>query len=323
MIIPRLASIIYKYIGPGRDRKKLSIFIYHRVLSKHDELLPYEITLPEFDWHLNLIKKHFTVLELADAIAAIKSNSLPANAACITFDDGYHDNYSNALPLLKKYNLPATFFVATKFLNGGIMWNDQVRETLRSLSAERLDLNELNLGQYDFSNSSERHQAVESVINKLKYFPFVERQNVVDELNSILNIERPRGLMMTDGEVRLMRASGMGIGGHTVSHPILSSLNAKDAENEINDNKATLESILGEKIEIFAYPNGKPGQDYTKESVSLVKRAGYIGAVSTSWGVSTSGTDVYQIPRFTPWDRSQNKYMLRLCRNVFNKPEFV
>src|SRR5687768_16576249 len=101
----------------------LSILIYHRVIPEPDPLLPDEICARQFDWHLALLGRWFRVLALAEAVAQLRDGTLPARAACVTFDDGYADNVSAALPLLRKHGMPATFFLATAYLVGGRMWN--------------------------------------------------------------------------------------------------------------------------------------------------------------------------------------------------------
>ena len=68
---------------------------------------------------------------------------------------------------------------------------------------------------------------------------------------------------------------------------------------------------------LFAYPNGKPGTDYlTDVHPALVRELGFDAAVSTRWAAARRGEDLFQIPRFTPWDRSRLKFGLRLLRNL-------
>ena len=64
------------------------------------------------------------------------------------------------------------------------------------------------------------------------------------------------------------------------------------------------------------YPNGKPGQDYGARDTEIVRQLGFDGAVTTSWGVARPGADLYQLPRFTPWDRSRAVFLLRLLKNI-------
>lgn len=108
----------------------------------------------------------------------------------------------------------------------------------------------------------------------------------------------------------------MKIGGHTVTHPILARLDRQTALREIADGKARLEEIIGDRVDVFAYPSGRPGRDYTVDHPQMVRSCGFRTAVSTAWGVATQGADPLQLPRFTPWDRSRWRFGMRLAQNL-------
>ncbi len=67
---------------------------------------------------------------------------------------------------------------------------------------------------------------------------------------------------------------------------------------------------------LFAYPNGRPQQDYTAEHVAMVRDAGFAAAVSTARGAADRTTDPFQLPRFTPWRREPLGFDLLLARNL-------
>ena len=128
--------------------------------------------------------------------------------------------------------------------------------------------------------------------------------------------ELPNDLMMRSDQVLALHRAGMQIGAHTVSHPILARLDDEPARGEIVASKQTLENLLGARIGLFAYPNGKPDEDYSSASVRLVREAGFDAAVSTAWGASGSASDIFQLPRFTPWDPTRLRFGARLLRNL-------
>ena len=125
--------------------------------------------------------------------------------------------------------------------------------------------------------------------------------------------------MMRSDELRRLRQAGVDIGAHTISHPILASIPDDQARSEILGGKAALENILQEKVSLFAYPNGKPTTDYRAEHVEMVRDAGFKAAVSTVWGAADVHTDLFQLPRFTPWDRTQLKFGMRMAGNLWRK----
>lgn len=293
---------------------RLSTLIYHRVLPQRDPMRPGEPTASEFDWQMRLLREHFHPLSLQEATARLAQGALPRRAVCVTFDDGYADNEQIALPVLKRHGIPATVFVSTGYLNGGRMWNDTVIEALRNWSGEHADLNDLGLTLYSLDSTQARREAAEDVLTRIKHRDPVERQDIVDAI-AARSGDLPGDLMMTDDQVRNLAQSGVTIGAHTVSHPILASVSTDIAREEIRGSKAYLESLLQRDVGVFAYPNGLPGRDYREEHRAMVQEMGFGVAVSTHWGVATPASDRLQLPRFTPWDREPLRFAVRLLLN--------
>ncbi|MDL2353692.1 MAG: polysaccharide deacetylase family protein [Pseudomonadota bacterium] len=303
-------------------RKRLSILIYHRVLAAPDPLFPAEVDAQRFEQHLRYLKRSFNVISLSEAVHGLRHDSLPPRAACITFDDGYADNAEIALPLLQRHALPATFFVATGFLDGGRMFNDTVIELVRRAPAQ-LDLTPLQLGRYTLDSWGSRRQAVGALLDQLKYLPLAEREDKIAALTELVGIALPDDLMMRTDQLRRLHAAGMEIGGHTVSHPILARMSAAGARDEIAAGKAQLEQLIGAPVRLFAYPNGIPGQDYQAEHVDIVRSLGFDAAVCTSWGAARPGGDLFQLPRFTPWNQDQLRFTVRLMQNLARRGNTV
>jgi peptidoglycan/xylan/chitin deacetylase (PgdA/CDA1 family) len=295
---------------------RLSALIFHRVLPQADPLFPDEIDAARFDQICAWLKAWFNVLPLDEAVACLRAGTLPSRAACITFDDGYADNCQIALPILQRHGLTATFFIATGFLNGGRMWNDTLIETVRARQGTHLDASCAGLGTLPLETVAQSRQAIDALIRKVKYLDIAERIKVTQALAEEAAVDPPNNMMMNSAEVKTLRHAGMQIGAHTVSHPILARLSDTAARQEINDSRAFLQDLLGERIGLFAYPNGKPGEDYSPQTVDVVRQLDFDAAVSTTWGTTKTGDDLLQIRRFTPWDRSKWRFGLRLLNNL-------
>ncbi|WP_374661034.1 polysaccharide deacetylase family protein [Inhella sp.] len=315
------ARLALNLLSPAGRNARLSILIFHRVHATPDPMFPGEVDVPRFREILGWVKDAFQVLPLDEAVQRLHQGTLPARAAAITFDDGYLDNHQQALPLLEEAGLSACFFIATGFLDGGRMWNDTLieaarRSTLdaldvRALSTAYADLDPLPLGSWD-----ERRSAAEQLIRRTKYLPLQERLDLVAEVARISAAILPDDLMMSSAQLRDLRARGMVVGAHTVNHPILARLPLDEARSEISTGREVLEDLLGERIGLFAYPNGKPGEDYLPEHARLVRELGFDAAVTTAPGAARWGQDLMQIPRFTPWDRTPGRFALRMMLNL-------
>jgi len=306
----------FSLMSPADGRARLSIFIFHRVLPEPDELFPDEVHAGRFDQLLGWIKAWFRVLPLDEAAQQLAAGCLPARAAAITFDDGYEDNDSVARPLLQRHGLTATFFIATGFLDGGRMWNDTVIESIRRTSLPQLDLQPLGLGQHALATVAARRAAIAQLLPQIKYMEPEARLALTERVAHAADVSLPADLMMRSEQVLSMRRAGMQIGAHTVSHPILARLDLTDARQEMAQSKRALEQLLGERVALFAYPNGRPGKDYLSEHAALARELGFDAAVSTAWGAARPGADPFQLPRFTPWDHGRLRFGLRMLRNL-------
>lgn len=316
---PVLGAALRRYAGllsRGAGKGRLNILIFHRVRAHRDPLFPGEPDRDDFDRLMGLVAENFHCIGLPEAVARLSAGRpLPPRAVAISFDDGYADNRTEAVPVLQAHGLTASFFVASGFLDGGCMWNDRVIELVRGYGGAEIDLSPIGLGRYASGTVPEKAALLDTVLIDLKYREPAARSDAIDGLAAITGGSVPRDLMMSTAQVREMQAAGMEVGGHTLSHPILARLDDAAILREIGEDRARLADILGAPPTLFAYPNGKPGKDYLPGHPDLIRRCGYRAAFSTAWGSVNESTDLFQVPRFTPWDRSPARFVLRLAHN--------
>lgn len=303
-------------LSPAGPCARLSILIFHRVLDAPDPLFPDEVDRCRFDEIAGWLARWFNVLPLGDAVRRLVAGTLPSRAAVITFDDGYADNWTNAVPILKKHGLTATFFIATGFLNGGRMWNDTIIESVRRTAGTRLDLSQFDCGAWSIEGAEGKRAAIGRLLTRVKHLPFAQRDEVVRFVAEVCGAELPTDLMMTDDQVVQMVASGMEVGAHTRSHPILARLEDDLAAEEILASRQYLSTLLSRDIDLFAYPNGRQGDDFDARHVRMVRELGFRAGVSTNPGAATREADLYRLPRFTPWDRSRARFGVRMALNL-------
>jgi peptidoglycan/xylan/chitin deacetylase (PgdA/CDA1 family) len=300
--------------------RRLTVVLFHRVLPAPDALLPDEPDVQRFAGILRWLSGTFTVMTLRDAVAALERGRLPRRALVITFDDGYADNATHALPALQAAGLPATFFVTTRFLDGGLMWNDRVIEAVRAWQHPVIDLSRHELPKVVLG--PRRHEAVDLLLGAMKYLDFDRREAIATELLQESGSAVTR-LMMDASQLRQLHAAGMEVAAHTHSHPILARLGRDAARTEMATNKALLEQIIEAPVTSFAYPNGRLGQDYTADHPELLAELGFRCAVTTMPGSACDLTRRFEIPRFSPWDRTRSRYLLRLARNYLSTPAYA
>ena len=307
---------VLRILSPGGSRGRLTILNFHRVHAERDPIFPQEMHAAAFRERLGWVQAWFNVLPLAEAVTALARGRLPERALALTFDDGYADNVAVALPVLQEMGMHATFFIAAAYIDGGRMWNDTVIEAVRGAPGTQLDLSALELGRHAIDTPMARREVIESLLARLKYLSVAQRGALADAVAAASGIPLPGNLMMSSAELRVLAASGMGIGAHTMSHPILARIDEAASYREIAEGREVLERILLQPVTLFAYPNGKPDVDYRRAHVRMMKTLGFAGAVTTSPGAARNGDGLYELPRFAPWDRTPLRFGARLARNL-------
>ena len=299
--------------GPGA---RLSVLLFHKVPTVADPLATGELDLAGFERILDFLAANATVLPLLDATARLQAGTLPRRAMALTFDDGYAEWIDNVSPALRRRNLPATFFVTTGPLAGVAFWHERIVAAVRALPDTGFAL-PYGFGHYtNLRLPGARARLVEELQARLKYAGLADRIGAIEVLEGQAHggIQVPRPF---DADaVRTLHSQGFDIGAHTVDHPILTECTPAQARAEIGASKEELEAIIGARVHAFAYPNGRPNTDYGAAHVEMVKSCGYKLAVTTSNGAAARGADLFQLPRFTPWGRSDERIAFQLARNM-------
>ena len=241
------------------SRNKPKIIMYHRVTS----VSGVSAIRPEvFERQLQYISSNFRVITAAQLVYEVAENCLKPNTLVLTFDDGYGDFYSVVWPLLKKYGLAASIYIATGFIDKAYwLWPDLLRYVIGETRLEKANLD--NIGSVSFSGSS-----VQYTWNKLADYCLslnvAERDEFIRDLAELLQVELPLEPAepfepLSWKQLTEMNNEGLDIGSHTVSHPILSSLDRVALRIELEHSKLRIEEQLGFSPKGICYPNGMLG----------------------------------------------------------------
>ncbi len=298
----------------SKGSARLCILNYHRVLEAPHPLLSSEPHVQAFRWQIELLAECFNVMSLHDAVLALTAGDLPPRAVCISFDDGYRSVHDLALPIMKEFNVPATVFVSSGYVGQGNMWNDRIIESVQILPSQKLDLRDIGLGMHSLNSIHDRKRTAHALIEASKYQHPDDRLALAQRLEAMAGKNSSRCLMLTPQMVVNLAHQGIEIGGHTVSHPILTRLEDESARYEITAGKQQLEAITGKPVRFFAYPNGKTGRDFDERHIRMVKEAGFSAAFTTSVGAASRKHNRFALPRSCPWDANPLLFGLRLMR---------
>jgi peptidoglycan/xylan/chitin deacetylase (PgdA/CDA1 family) len=295
-----------------RARRQFQILLYHRVNDTEDPFFD-TVSAGAFEAQMALLERCCSVLPLAEAVERSGANDLPPNAVVITFDDGYADNYESAFPILKRLGLPATIFLTTGPVDSQeLLWHDRLIDAFRE---SRAPLLEWEGASYPLKTRSQKGLALRACLRVLRRCDPAGRDERVRRLGAALGVGEPQARAwrkLTWGQIAEMAGDGISFGAHTVTHPILTRIPLPEAVDEIVRSREAIESRLGGKVDLFAYPNGGR-DDYDENIKRAVREAGFRCAATALPGANDSRTDSFELRRDTLWDPSPATAMLRLA----------
>ena len=262
-----------------RKARGARILVYHGIcLNDHLRFNTLFIKLKTFESQLQLYKKYFNLVSLDDFYQQ-KFNNDKFNI-CLTFDDGFANNYKYVLPLLEQYQAPAAFFI-TGIRNAGydILWND-----ILSL-ASRYGPSKIIFKNDEFVKGKDKRYISSStnkrLVDILRSTEFEDKAQLMQILDPFKNkAANDYWLQMIEEQIRILSGSKWAtIGSHGYYHNDLAKISIASAKDEIIRSKQYLEKITGKEIKALAFPYGS----YTNEVVNEAKNAGYSQLLATDF----------------------------------------
>jgi peptidoglycan/xylan/chitin deacetylase (PgdA/CDA1 family) len=301
--------------------RTLTILGYHNLEpSPATTFAPGEATRG-FVAQLEKLRQFANVVPLAGALSSLFSGgSLPPRAVSITFDDGYRDHLDVAAPILRKYQMPATFFLVTGFLSGECAaWWEELAWAIASARSSSVPWHDQVVR---LSSTSSRQAFLNVVTGELKTLNQADRADRLDELIHRLvpvgSSPSPSLFLDWDGSRELVRR-GFEVGSHTSNHAILARETGAVQSDVLTTSKKLLESQLEVPIDLLAYPNGARG-DYGNDTIDAARQAGYKCAVTTRHGRNRSKTKPFELRRVVVDPERGAPGLLRTLAQVWAAP---
>jgi len=280
------------------NRSKPLILMYHRFSENVDGV---STSARCFNQQLYYLAEHYRIVPLSELARHLTSGQpVPPGLAVITIDDGYRDCYDIAYPILRARNIPATAFVVTDFIDQATwLWTDKVRYLTASASGTLLETTiEDQPLRIALDGQHSRLKGAERVNTQLKLISDEAKNDAICEISEQLGVTIPTSpppqyLPLTWEQIRELDSSGVEIGSHTVTHPILTRISVDKLRYELRESRARLESELGHKVELLGYPNGDHNEAVQVEAA----RAGYTCAVAADYGLNNGRTNLLALKR--------------------------
>lgn len=319
----------YQLLLTAKAQKKSSdessnseILVYHRIGNDPIDSQLLAVSPENFERQIIHLKNEYNIVPLDKMVDDISKNLLEPKTIAITFDDGYLDNLTNALPIIEKYQIPVTIFIATNHIGSDKeFWWDELENLL--LTGKKLP-DFLSISDDTFGDKSWGLNTSRDRFRAWLDLGLILRKQHNDEINSFLDalyeswaniprVQRPTHRRMNLEQLKLIASSPyINIGSHSITHSMMSQLSDEDQAKEVLYSSYELEKILGKKPTLFAYPYGNTN-DFNKASEIIVEQAGYKAGISNIQGSVSNSSNVYSLNRrlVRNWDIDTFKKWLK------------
>lgn len=299
---------------------KVYIAMYHYtrdlVHSRYPEIKGLDVSL--FRKQLEFFKSNFTPITMEQFLCGLSGNiEIPDNAVLLTFDDGYVDNFTFAMPLLEEFGMQGSFFIPGKtFATHQLLDVNKIHYVLASADInkllidvkERMEFYRGKEFKYDETDKLyEKYAKANRFDNEKIVFVKQMLQTVLPEkLRNIISsevFEKYVGiseeklayeLYMTYDQVKTMKKHGMFIGIHGYDHYWLANLDEEEMKQDINKALDTLNEFINKDSWVMNYPYG----NYSDSVIDFIKKKGCVLGVTTEVRIAdTQKDDLYKLPR--------------------------
>ena len=291
------------------NRKKVVILFYHGVSAaeRFEGIRNYQgkhVRLSRFRAQLDFLRCRYRVLPLPEVVDALRRGArLPPYTAVITFDDGYENNATVAVPALRAAGMTAAFFLSTSYIGTDrCLWVDEIEQALTSTDRPEVLVRD---GERDerlpLGSDADRRAADRRIRAHCKALPDEALWRWLKEFFARNGLEVPRATgdyrFLTWDQVRGMHAAGMTIGSHTLRHAIITRVpEVEERVEEILGARRACEAALGVRCETFAYANGREG-DFDDSTGRHLREMGFSCALTTVQGLTAPGDDLFTLKR--------------------------
>lgn len=260
----------------------------------------------DFRRQMEFFSTHFHVLRMEELLDAVENNTgLPDNAMLLTFDDGYIDHYTVALPVLEEFGFQGSFFIPAKaFSTHQLLDVNRIHYILANAPTGQLvadlkrKMDDYRDPVYDYPSNEElwnayarqgRYDAEDVIFVKRMLqtvLPEPVRKRISGELFAeyadVTEEQLAYELYMTEDQIRTMKRHGMFIGVHGYDHYWLANLEEEKMQQDIIKALEVMDGFIDTKRWVMNYPYG----NYNTEVVSFAKQMGACLGLTTEVGIS-------------------------------------
>ena len=289
----------------------LQILLYHGVTKeKTSSVFNYSkkhLEVEVFEAQIRNIKDKYNIISMDEVIKLkMAGRPWPEKSIAVTFDDGFMNNFTVALPILKKYEIPTTFYICSGMINTDMMfWVDQIEDCIARCPKKKIEIMLKYKRSFDIDDDDRKIAAINEIKKFCKLANKDTKNKVVNDLIYATGISpsvqawKDYTLMGWDQVQEISNNELFIIGGHTLYHDILSSQPEKNMKLDIATTLSLIEYNTGIKTEHFSYPEGQKNH-YNDAVIDALKDNGIKCCPSAIHGINSRKVDLFHLRRMMP-----------------------
>jgi peptidoglycan/xylan/chitin deacetylase (PgdA/CDA1 family) len=284
-----------------------AILMYHSVLEEPsdqaDSLGGIIHSRAVFRRQMELLAREFHPVGMDElAILLRREQKIPERCVVVTFDDGYRDNFENAMPILDQFGIRATFYVTVNCIEKGqLPWPSRVRFALRNTESKAWT--DPAGMPWPLETEAGRDRAFAKACEYCCRLAGAAQERLVAGIEAELEMSIPPGstrLVMNWDELRKLTERGHMVGSHTLSHPNVAQIPLADVRIELEQSRSCLEKQLNRTVSHFSYPCPALSPHWNEQTTEECRRAGYETAVVTDGGLARKQDNLLCLRRVRP-----------------------
>ena len=294
-------------INKNLKQNKQTIFLFHGVIPKHkNKIRNYNrkhISKDDFYKFLKKIKKIGNSISMDELHNFYVNNiKLPKFAYCITFDDGFYNNYKYAAPILDDLKIKSTFYICSDFVQKNRMsWIDRIEAVVENLDSGSIKINNTEIS---FVNSKKsKIQFLEYIRKIIKSSKIYDPIKFADNFqNKMLNITFDQSNDILDKKMTIKQIKSINqnklftIGGHSHKHKIFSQMTLDEVKNDITKSLNFFKKNFNSEIRHYSYPEGQK-DSFSNREINILKKKKILCCPNAVHGFNTHKTNLFNLYR--------------------------
>ncbi len=281
------------------------IFLCYHGVSKYrsksiENFSGKHISVKKFLAQMRFVKKKCKILNIHDVYYHLK-NRIPfqKNSVAVSFDDGFENNFSQAVPILKKLKIPSIFYICPENISKKEMfWVDKIEACILNTRKKEIFLKTLNK-KFSLKSKKLKKQTINFVKNHCKNTSLINKDKIIRELikqtliKPDIKYSKNYKIASWSQIKKLLKSKLFEIGGHSLNHDIFSKMSKKQINYEIRESIKIIMKKTSHKVRHFSYPEGK----YNLETIKALKKNKILTCPVAFGSINSHNTDCYKINR--------------------------